>query len=103
MEKEACGREWEVCVEEWRTLARQIKEGRYEMPIACLVFNGKSRSLVVHDVLVHEERSPCETTVELMTEGDRSLILTSTQTTCFKAGKDKNGMGKTVFLTDLNR
>lgn len=101
MEQTRC-REWEVCVEEWRTLARQIKEGRYEMPIACLVFNGKSTSLVVHDVLVHEERSPCETTVELMTEGDRPLVLTSTRAAHFKVGKDKRGTGKTVLLTDLN-
>lgn len=97
------GREWELCVEEWRALAQQIQEKQYEMPIACLVLNGESTPLVVRDVFVRDGRSLCETTVEIVTGNYQSLILTEERPVRFKVGKDRGGTGKSIFLINLDR
>ncbi|MFH0806146.1 MAG: hypothetical protein V1885_00210 [Candidatus Brennerbacteria bacterium] len=91
--------EWQRCVEGWRSLMRQIKEGRYELPIACIVFNGTNMPLLIRGVEVVGD-----VMIEVIEEGKEHsppLRITRTKPVTFKVGKDRNGMGKTIFLTTL--
>lgn len=94
---------WERCVAEWRSLARQIREGRYELPIACIVFNGQNTALVIREVkVVGRDDKLDEMIIEVMEEGrehDPPLRISRTNPVMFKVGKDRNGTGKAILLT----
>ena len=96
---------WKRCVEEWRSLTRQIRKGCYDLPIACLVFNGQSTALVIRDVrIVGKGDALDDVVIEVVEEGKEHsppLRISRENPVAFKAGKDRNGMGKTIFLTTL--
>lgn len=98
-------KEWEECIAQWGTLERQIREGVYELPIACLVFNGRSTALIICDVRVVSGKNICDTVVEVITEGTEHsppLRITYARPATFKAGKDRGGTGKSIFLANLD-
>jgi len=94
---------WKGCVAEWRSLADQIAQGHYELPIACIVFNGRNTALVIRGVrVVGHERSIDDAVIEIVEEGkehDPPLRISRDNPVAFKVGKDRNGTGKTIFLT----